>query len=95
MRKELDQFESIIEDLEDLHEMTNLFPRTTKLPIVIWISPKGKAKHGPRIKVGTDREITITIEDEPTIIHGTLKTDEFTKIKKWILLIDILPSLKH
>jgi len=39
-------------DLADaLFEMANLFPRTTGLPMTIWVSPKGGARHDARVKV--------------------------------------------
>lgn len=69
-----------------LYEMTNLYPRTTKLPYTVWISTKGKAKHEPRIKVDAPQEVVISISDEPKIIHGELKTKDFEEIKQWILL---------
>ena len=36
---------------DELFEMVNLVPRLTGLPMTIWVSPRGNARHGPRIKV--------------------------------------------
>jgi hypothetical protein len=39
---------------QPIFEMSNLRPRETGLPMVIWVNPStGKEKHGPRIKVQT------------------------------------------
>jgi hypothetical protein len=35
----------------DLYQMSNLSPLFTGLPFVVWISPRGHAKHDVRIKV--------------------------------------------
>jgi len=35
----------------DLFTMTNLFPRRTGLPMTVWVSPRGRARHAARIKV--------------------------------------------
>ena len=32
-------------ETEDLFEMANLFPRTTGLPMTVWLSARGKARH--------------------------------------------------
>jgi hypothetical protein len=99
MREELDFFkdnfqqkkvdcDDIVETAiyqNDLFEMTNLYSTSTKLPYTIWISTKGKAKHGPRIKVDAEKEVVISIEEEPEILHGKLNARDFAKIKKWIL----------
>lgn len=43
---------------DDLFEMANLYPRTTGLPMTVWVSPRGNARHDARLKVsrvGGDR----------------------------------------
>jgi hypothetical protein len=35
---------------EDLFEMANLFPRTTGLPMTVWVSPRGNARHDVRVR---------------------------------------------
>ena len=40
-----------MDDDVDLFEMANLFPATTGLPMTVWVSPKGNARHAVRIKV--------------------------------------------
>ena len=29
----------------ELYEMANLYPRTTGLPMTVWVSPRGNARH--------------------------------------------------
>ena len=36
-------------EAEDLFEMANLFPVTTGLPMTVWVSPRGNARHDVRI----------------------------------------------
>ena len=36
---------------EDLFEMANLYPDTTGLPMTVWVSPRGSARHDVRVKV--------------------------------------------
>ena len=38
-------------DTDELFEMANLFPRTTGLPMTVWVSPRGNARHDLRVKV--------------------------------------------
>jgi hypothetical protein len=42
---------------QEMFEMSNLIPKNTGLRNVVWVSYKGKIKHGPRIKVVADRAI--------------------------------------
>ena len=42
---------TIANEAEDLFIMANLRPKTTGLPMVIWVSERCNAKHGARIKV--------------------------------------------
>jgi hypothetical protein len=35
----------------DTFEMANLYPRDTGLPMTIWVSPRGRARHDARINV--------------------------------------------
>ena len=38
-------------EADDLFEMANLFPRTTGLPMTVWLSPRGNARDDVRITV--------------------------------------------
>jgi hypothetical protein len=36
---------------DELFEMANLFPRTTGLPMTVWVSPRGNTRHQVRVKL--------------------------------------------
>jgi hypothetical protein len=38
-------------DAVDMFEIANLLPRTTGLPMTLWVSPRGRLRHDARIKV--------------------------------------------
>jgi hypothetical protein len=77
----------------ELFEMANLFPRTTGLPMTIWVSPRGGARHDARVKVsltpGT-MDITNTavvgIRPRPRLLEGDLSSADFAAVSKWITL---------
>lgn len=83
-----------VDALEAPYEMSNLRPADTGLPMVIWVSVKGGARHGPRIKVAREHGATInpfdtvsvTIEDEPRVIGGTLSAHDMERVKQYIAL---------
>lgn len=52
----------------ELYEMANIRPDRSGLPMVVWISIKGNAKHGPRLKVRTDNALKWTLDDELAIV---------------------------
>lgn len=82
--------------LLDMLEMSNLRPKETGLPMVVWIQPElSKSKHGPRIKIQLSHGdkvdptnfTSITIEDDPKNVGGEfIKVSDFKIIKKFIQL---------
>jgi len=77
---------------KDLFEMANLWPENTNLPVVVWVSEKGKSKHGPRVKVMTHTgkmnikdTVSITISSQPILI-GKLDSKILKAVSKWIIL---------
>ncbi len=36
-------------DGDELFEMANLYPDTTGLPMTVWVSPRGNARHDIRV----------------------------------------------
>jgi hypothetical protein len=38
-------------EAEAPYEMANLMPRMTGLPMVVWVSERGRARHDVRVKV--------------------------------------------
>ena len=77
----------------DLFEMANLYPRTTGLPMTVWVSPHGGARHDARVKVsvmGGDRMVpegaaVASIWPEPWLIEGELGRAEFAAVAGWIV----------
>ena len=79
---------------EDLFEMANLFPRTTGLPMTVWVSPRGNARHDVRVKVnmthGNQMNATNTavvgLRPAPHVIAGRLSADDERAVFEWALL---------
>lgn len=79
-------------DLADaLFERANLFPRTTGLPMTIWVSPKGGARHDARVKVSMTpgrmdlaNTAVVAIRPRPRVIAGELSTADFDAVSRWI-----------
>ena len=81
-------------DADELFEMANLFPRTTGLPMTVWVSPRGNARHDVRIKVnmthGDQMNITNTavvgLRPSPHVIAGHLSPDDRQAVFEWMSL---------
>jgi hypothetical protein len=81
-------------DADELFEMANLFPRTTGLPMTVWVSPRGNARHDVRVKVnmvhGDQMNITNTavvgVRPTPHVITGYLSSDDQRAVFEWISL---------
>ena len=79
---------------DDLYEMTSLYPRTTGLPMTVWVSPRGGARHDARVKVSVvggewmvpEGAAVVGIRPEPRLIEGELGRAEFLAVAQWIVL---------
>jgi len=79
---------------DELFEMANLFPRTTGLPMTVWVSPRGNACHDVRVKVNmTDRnQMTILntavvgVRPTPQVITGQFSPSDEQAIFEWLAL---------
>ncbi len=79
---------------EDIFEMTNLSPRMTGLPMSVWVSPRGNARHDVRIKVNMthrrqmniDNTAVVAVRPSPRVIAGHLTTDDQRIVAEWIAL---------
>ena len=77
----------------DLYAMANVQPKTTGLPMTIYISNKN-ARHGPRIKVSqqygnqmnASELFSMTIEEDPRIIGkpGRIRVSDIGKVNMFI-----------
>jgi hypothetical protein len=83
--------------VEDLFEMANLFPVTTGLPMTVWVSPRGNARHDVRIKVhmshGNQKNpantAVIAVRPSPRVIAGRLSADDERAVFQWISLNEV------
>ena len=81
-------------DADALFEMANLFPRTTGLPVTVWVSPGGNACHDARVKVnmthGDQMDIANTavvgVRPSPRVIAGHLSPDDQRAVFEWVSL---------
>ncbi|HEV2186540.1 MAG TPA: hypothetical protein VGR70_05000 [Stellaceae bacterium] len=79
---------------DELFEMANLYPRTTGLPMTVWVSPRGNARHDVRIKVNmahgdrmsVDNTATVGVRPAPHLVAGTLSVEDERAVKAWISL---------
>src|SRR5579862_3011668 len=79
---------------EDIFEMANLYPRTTGLPMTVWVSPRGNARHDVRIKVNmthgnqmsADNTAVVAVRPTPHVIVGRISADDERAVSNWIML---------
>src|SRR5438067_1777754 len=79
---------------DELFEMANLYPRTTGLPMTVWLGPRGNARHDVRIKVNTthgnqmtvDNTAVVGIRPAPHVVAGRLSTADEQAVFAWIAL---------
>src|SRR5437870_509861 len=80
--------------IEDLFEMANLFPRTTGLPMTVWVSPRGNARHDVRVKVNMTHgnqmspvnTAVVGIRPSPHVIAGRLAPEDERAVLQWVAL---------
>jgi len=85
--EEVDAVES-----DELFEMANLYPRTTGLPMTVWVSPRGNARHDVRIKVNMthgnqmtiDNTAVVAVRSSPRVIAGRLSPEDEKAVASWI-----------
>ncbi len=82
------------QDNRDLFEMANLYPAETGLPMTVWVSPRGNARHGVRIKVnmthGNQMNISntavVAVRPTPCLITGRLLPADAQAVFEWLRL---------
>ena len=78
----------------DLFTMTNLYPRRTGLPMTVWVSPRGRARHAARIKVNMahgermniENTAVVRLQPTPRVLSGKLSADDRVAIFQWIAM---------
>jgi len=81
-------------ETDELFEMANLFPRTTGLPMTVWVSPRGNACHDVRVKVnmthGNQMAVSNTavvgVRPGPHAIAGQLSAEDERAVFEWVSL---------
>ena len=81
-------------ETEDLFEMANLFPVTTGLPMTVWVSPRGNARHDVRVKVNMTHgnqmnpanTAVVALRPSPRIIAGQLYLGDERAVFQWVAL---------
>jgi len=78
---------------DDLYEMANLRPKATGLPMVIWVSERGNARHDARLKVSKQHGDRMNINDTavvgirpPSLLAGHLSPVDRRTVERWITL---------
>jgi hypothetical protein len=79
---------------EDFFEIANLLPADTGLPMVIWVSERGHARHNVRIKVNQSHGTrmfpgnlaTLAVRPTPRLIAGQLSAADLQAVSEWIRL---------
>jgi hypothetical protein len=78
-------------ETDDLFEMANLFPRTTELPMTVWVSPRGIARHDVRVKVNLRHgnqmspanTAVVGVRPSPRVIARRLSPDDRRAVFEW------------
>jgi hypothetical protein len=81
-------------EADELFSMVNLSPRLTGLPMTVWVSPRGQARHDVRIKVNLTHGRRMTIHDAavvtvrpcPQDLSGNLSPADLQAVSAWIRL---------
>jgi hypothetical protein len=79
---------------EDFYEMANLFPADTGLPMVVWVSERGHARHDVRVKVNQSpgtrmlpgNLAVVTVRPTPRLAAGNLSPHDLDAVSDWIRL---------
>ncbi len=80
------------DDSELLFEMANLVQRDTGLPFVVWISPKGNARHDVRVKVSRSPKavpsemVSVAIRPNVHVVEGRMSASDLKLLNRWVEL---------
>ena len=79
------------EDDTGFYAMVNLLPADTGLPMVVWASERGRARHDVRVKVceahGLPRTLaTVAMRPTPRLVAGQLSAADLRAVIDWIKL---------
>ncbi len=84
--------EAIGEDEADGFAMTNLPPRRTGLPFVVFVSQRGGARHDVRVKICETPEyrpelaVSVALRPDVRVVSGALSAAALDALSRWIAL---------
>jgi hypothetical protein len=78
----------------ELYEMANLYPRTTGLPMTVWVGPRGNARYDVRVKVNMthgnqmnlNNTAVVGVRPSPRVISGRLSAPDQRAVFDWVRL---------
>jgi hypothetical protein len=82
-----------VEDEEDFFDMANLPPDVTGLPMVVWVSQQGRARHDVRVKVSLvpgrhmnpDQTTSVSVRPDVEVVAGDrLPPSELAAVRRWV-----------
>jgi hypothetical protein len=84
----------VISEGEAPYEMVNLAPRMTGLPMTVWASPRGQARHDVRLKVNPTHgrqmiirdAISVAVRPAPRVVGGRLPPADAQAVFRWIAM---------
>ena len=85
--------ESAVEPAEDLFETANLSPSLTGLPMALWISERGGARHDARVKVSLvhgrrarpDHTASVSVRPDVRVVAGpALDPRDLELVRHWV-----------
>jgi hypothetical protein len=79
---------------QDFFEIANLFPADTGLPMVVWVSERGHARHDVRVQVNQSHgarimpgnPAVISVRPTPRLVAGNLSPRDLDAVSDWIRL---------
>jgi hypothetical protein len=80
------------EDIDELFRMSNLYPKRTGLPFIVWISTGNGVQHDIRVKVSRGSKvkpsemITVALRPMIRVVRGELSSEELSLLSEWIRL---------
>jgi hypothetical protein len=81
------------DEADDFFEMANLSPAVTGLPMIVWISERGRARHDARVKVSLvhgrrvhpHRTASVSVRPTVEIVAGPeLARPDMELVRHWI-----------
>ena len=84
-----------IDEEDDAFLMAKLYPKTTGLPMTVWVSERGGARHDVRVKMNInhgaravrgDEIAVVAVRPQPRLLHGELARTDLEQVIAWIAL---------